>query len=133
MGKRTWGKVDWKKASDIEKRIKILSKLIGMDWVNTERIYCVRSTNSSSRAYARIWGLSRIWQETLKIKPAYIIEVLSNRFDGLPEEKQNDILIHELAHIPKNFSGSLVPHIRKKGKRNFNDRVKKYIKLNKIT
>ena len=51
------------------------------------------------------------------------IEVLSEKFDRLNKLEQDKILLHELAHIPKNFSGSLLPHIRKKGKRNFEDRV----------
>ena len=86
-------------------------------------IYCFRSNNSTSRAYARIWGLSKIWQLALKHKPGYVIEVLAQRFDKLSEREQDRVLLHELAHIPKNFSGSLLPHTKSRGKRNFHDRV----------
>ena len=44
-------------------------------------------------------------------KPAYyIIEVLSQHFDHLSFDDKLRVIIHELMHIPKNFSGALVPH-----------------------
>ena len=94
-----------------------------IDWVKKSSLHYFRSNNSSSNAYARIWGLSKVWQMALKEKPAYIIEVLSEKFDNLPDREKDRVLLHELAHIPKNFSGSLLPHIRRRGKRNFHDRV----------
>jgi predicted metallopeptidase len=127
------GTVGWTNAPDIKKRVLYLKRTLNLNWLNTSRVYCFRSVNSRSRAQARIWGLSRIWQLALGCKPAYIIEVLSEKFDKLPTKNQDSVLLHELAHIPKNFSGSLLPHVRKRGKRNFNDRVKelviKYSKL----
>jgi predicted metallopeptidase len=121
--KKSWVHVDWKTASDIKKRVLHLIKVLELDWIDKTSIYCFRSNNSKSRAYARIWGLSKIWQLALKLKPGYVIEVLSQRFDNLPQSEKDKVLIHELAHIPKNFSGSLLPHTRKRGKRNFHDRV----------
>lgn len=116
----------WTKAPDVEKKVKnILKKLDST--LDIENIYFYRSTFSKSRAYARIWGLSRLWQMALGVKPSYIIEVLSQHFDKLSEHEKDKVLLHELAHIPKNFSGSLLPHTRKRGKRNFNDRVKTLI------
>lgn len=114
----------WEKADDIKKRVGYLIQTLSLDWITQSQVYFFRSYNSSSRSYARIWGLSRIWQLALGLKPSYIIEVISERFDKLDEEKQDEILLHELAHIPKNFSGSLLPHIRR-GKRSFKDRVEK--------
>ena len=119
--------VDWQRAPDIKRRMKRLTSSLDLDWVKTNKVYCFRSKNSKSRARARIWGLSRIWQMALGTKPAYIVEILSERFDKLDDLEKDTILLHELAHIPKNFSGSLLPHIRKKGKRNFNDRVKQLV------
>jgi len=115
-------KVSWFLAPDICKRVVHLIKHLGLSWVKTPQIYCFRSNNSSSRAYARIWGLTRIWQLALEQKPSYIIEVLSEKFDRLNYREQDKVLLHELAHVPKNFSGSLLPHARR-GKRNFDDRV----------
>lgn len=123
--KRNSGKaLDWQKAPDIQEKVDRMISSIKPQWLREGRVYCFRSKNSKSRAYARIWGLSKIWQLALSEKPAYVIEVISEKFDNLKEKQKDEILIHELAHIPKNFSGSLLPHIRKRGKRNFNDRVK---------
>ncbi|OGM13613.1 hypothetical protein A3A76_03145 [Candidatus Woesebacteria bacterium RIFCSPLOWO2_01_FULL_39_23] len=123
MRKKKWVSVDWKHAPDIKKRVKILISSLDLSWLKSSDIYTFRSTTSSTRAYARIWGLSRVWQLALKTNPSYIVEVISQRFDKLPIKEQDKVLLHELAHIPKNFSGSLLPHTRSRGKRNFHDRV----------
>ena len=70
----------------------------------------MRGFGSTSRAIARIWSLPRPWQLALKIPPQYIIEVIAQRFDKLSDEDKDRTLIHELMHIPKTFSGALVPH-----------------------
>ena len=116
----------WENASDIGSRVKKLIKFSKLEF-NPESISTLRSYNSKSRAYARIWGLSKVWQMSLKLKPHYVIEVLSEKFDGLPDEKKDEVLLHELAHIPNNFSGSLLPHIRR-GKRCFGRKVDSLIK-----
>ena len=41
---------------------------------------------------------------------AHVIEVLSHHFDHLSDDDKTRVIIHELMHIPKNFSGALVPH-----------------------
>jgi len=46
----------------------------------------------------------------LALPSYYVIEVLSQYFDRMSSEDQTRVLIHELMHIPKNFSGALVPH-----------------------
>jgi len=127
--RKSTARVDWKKAPDIKIRIIQIVNSLRIDWVDTSRIYCFRSNYSQSRAYARIWGLTKIWQLALSEKPGYIIEVLSERFDKLGRLEQDKVLLHELAHIPKNFSGSLLPHVRKRGKRNFHDRVDRLVTL----
>jgi predicted metallopeptidase len=54
--------------------------------------------------------MPKIFQDALDIPPAYVIEVLSKYYDKLSADNQTKVLIHELLHIPKNFSGSLLPH-----------------------
>lgn len=103
-------KFEFEKAVDVKK---IIDKLIGnLSFVHLKKdqIFCVRSQGSKARAYARIWGLSRIFQEAAGYKPTYVIEVLANYFDKLPEEEKIKVLIHELLHIPKTFSGALKTH-----------------------
>lgn len=72
----------------------------------------MRGYGSTSRAIARIWSLPKPWQLALKIQPQYIIEVIEQRFDKLSNDDKDKTLIHELMHIPKTFSGALVPHKR---------------------
>lgn len=117
--------ITWKPAPDIKKRVSFLLAKIEIGKTTKASIYCYRSTGAKTRAIARIWGLPRLWQMALKQKPGYIIEVICERFDRLSQTKQDRVLLHELAHIPKNFSGSLLPHIRR-GKRKFSDKVKRY-------
>lgn len=105
--------MDWNFAPDIEREIKDLAEKLELNYLNTRRIFCFRSRGSVSRARARIWSLPRIWQIAFDCPPAYCIEVLSEKFDKLPKKEQQRTLIHELMHIPKNFSGALVPHLRR--------------------
>lgn len=123
--------VDWLVAPDITKRVRLIIKKLDLDWLKASRIYGFRSENTNTRAHARIWGLSKIFQLALDIEPAYVIEVISEKFDKLSQAEKDKVLLHELVHIPKTFSGSLMPHIRKRGKRNFEDKVHKLVSLYK--
>lgn len=120
--KKRAARINWQPAPDVDKRIKYLAKNLDLDWLNKNNIHGFRSINSKTRAYARIWGLPRIWQKALQKEASYIIEVISEKYDRLPEKERDKVLLHEIVHIPKNFSGSLVPHYRK-GKRNFHNKV----------
>lgn len=132
--KKSSGKsLDWEKAPDIQEKVNKMIASIKPQWLGEGKVHCFRSRNSTSRAYARIWGLSKIWQLALSEKPSYVIEVISEKFDHLRDKQKDEILLHELAHIPKNFSGSLLPHVRKRGKRNFNERVKQLINKYKMS
>lgn len=119
--KRSKG-VDWQVAVDIEKRTNKLIKDLDLEWLSYGRIFYYRSINSKARAYARAWGLPKLWQRTLGVEPAYIVEVISEHFDKLSTKEQDKVLLHELAHIPRNFSGALVAHTRHK-KGSFHDKL----------
>lgn len=118
--------LEWLGAPDIKKRVDMLIDKLGEEHFIKNRIFCFRSHYANTRAIARIWGLGRVWQQALGIKPAYVLEVISERFDRMSEYEKDKVLLHEIAHIPSNFSGSLIPHIRR-GKRNFYDKVKRLI------
>lgn len=103
-------KLEWDDAFEIKQEIEEILKVLDFPHIDSSRIFCFRTFGSKSRSYARIWAMPKIFQRALKIKPAYVIEVLSKYFDKLDEESKKKVLIHELLHIPKNFSGSLLPH-----------------------
>lgn len=123
--------MDWQSAPDIFHRISQIVPKIGFHHVVTRRIFCFRSTGSTGRAVARIWSLPRLWQQALDQSPAYCLEVISERFDHLTAKEQDKVLIHELLHIPKNFSGALSAHRNAKRKtfRHYHDQVDKLYAL----
>jgi len=98
------------RAYDVQFMLDELLEHLQMDHVINSRIICMRSTGAQVNAYARIWSLPEIWRNALEINPFYVIEVVSQHYDKLEEEKKKKILIHELLHIPKKFTGGLVPH-----------------------
>ncbi len=89
---------------------RIVSKL-GFNHVDIRQVYCYRSTGSTSRrTVARIHSLGKLWQRALNKPPAYLIEVISERYDRLKREDKEKVLIHELLHIPRGFGGGFKPH-----------------------
>lgn len=102
--------LEWEKASEVKVHIEEIVQTLELSHVNPGRIFCYRTQGSKSRAYARIWSFPKIFQSALKIEPAYVIEVLSKYYDKLSEDDKKKVLIHELLHIPKNFSGALLSH-----------------------
>lgn len=123
---RKFSKFSWEEAPDIRKRALKLVTDLGLDSVLFERLFFYRSEGSKSRAYARTWGLPRLWQDALEVEPAYIIEVISHYFDRLSARDQDKVLLHEISHIPKNFSGALLPHTRRR-KGSFHHKLKELI------
>lgn len=114
----------WQEDKKLKQQLKKTIERAGVTWVKASRIFTYRSVNAKTRAYARIWGLSRIWQKALKVEPAYILEVISEKYDKLSDHEKSKILLHEIAHIPKNFSGALVPHTKRR-KGSFRDKLRK--------
>ena len=103
--------MEWEEAPDVKKEVKKILKVLDMPHIDPDRIFCYRTNGSKSRAYARIWSFPKIFQNALKLEPAYVIEVLSKYYDKRSDDEKTKILIHELLHIPKNFSGALIPHV----------------------
>lgn len=126
MKRKSSQKLEWLQALDIEVRLDTLIRKAKVDWVKRDQIYAYRSKHANTRAYARIWGLARIWQTALSIPPSYVIEVVSEKFDKLGEADKDKVLLHEIAHIPKNFSGSLLAHTHR-GEGSFHGRLNKLI------
>jgi len=98
-------------APDVKRLVDEIVDSLGLFHIVPQFVYCYRSKGSKSRhTIARIHGLGKIWQDALRRQPAYIIEVISERYDWLSDENKEKTLIHELLHIPKGFSGGFRPH-----------------------
>ena len=110
MSKLKAQKLEWEEAREVKKDIEKIVRVLGFSHINPARIFCYRTQGSKSRAYARVWSFPKIFQTALNMEPAYVIEVLSKYYDKLDKDNQKQVLIHELLHIPKNFSGALLPH-----------------------
>jgi len=115
--------MNWEEAEDLKKQIEVLVEKLNLKHVNTNRIYCFRTSGSKARAYARIWSFPKIFQQVLSQEAAYVIEAITEKFNKLNDDQKTKVLIHELLHIPKNFSGSLLPH--KYGHTRINKEVEK--------
>jgi len=79
--------------------------------VRVDKIKCLASWGASTRAIARIHGLSSAWIAT-GLEPGYVIEVIGERYYKLDITDRVKTVIHELLHIPYTFSGGLRPHGR---------------------
>ncbi len=102
--------LEWETARDVKLDIEHILGVIDMPYIDPKRIYCYRTEGSKSCSYARIWTFPKIFQHALQIEASYVIEVLSKYYDKLHDDEKKKVLIHELLHIPKNFSGALLPH-----------------------
>lgn len=98
------------KAPDLEQELKRIVKNLKLDHIDANHVSAFRSTGSTARARARIYAMPRIWQQALDIKAHYCIEFITEHFSNLKYDHQQHVIIHELLHIPKTFSGALVPH-----------------------
>lgn len=102
--------MNYKLAPEIKRQIRVLIKELNYLHIKPNQIHCIRSYDAKTRAYARIWGMSRLFKEVAGLEPNYIIEVIAQRFDKLDRREKIKTLIHELMHIPKTFSGALLSH-----------------------
>ncbi len=104
-------RIKYFKAPEIKQRVQEIVNSLNLFYIDCHFVYCFRSTGSrSKRIIARIHGLGKIWQIAIPILPQYIIEVISERYDKLSTEEKDKVLIHELLHIPKRFSGGFRVH-----------------------
>lgn len=103
-------KLSWEKDPEMQKEMESIIDLLELSYIRKARVYCYRTNGSKAHAYARLWAFPKIFQNVLNIEPAYVMEIISETFDELGTDEKKKVVIHELLHIPKNFSGSLLPH-----------------------
>ncbi len=99
----------WQPAGDLHRRLDRIIRAVGLTHVDPKRVRCVRVYGSRANALARIWGLPPIFQDSLQLNARYVIEFMTPSFDELPPDEQDRVIIHELLHIPRTFSGGIRP------------------------
>jgi predicted metallopeptidase len=103
--------ITYSEAPDVKKMADEITEKLSFFHVVPQFVFCIRSKGSASRrTIARIHGLGKVWQETLNLPSAYVIEVISERFDKFTQEDKEKTIIHELLHIPATFAGGFRPH-----------------------
>lgn len=98
-----------KRDTRAEEVVNKLVHLLDIQHIRPGSIRVVRS-NSDSRAYARIWGVNKVLQTALGTGPVYVIELIEPKFGRLDCHQKVLTIVHELAHIPRTFSGYIRPH-----------------------
>jgi len=103
--------IKYYEAPDVKWLVDAIVMKLGFNHVDCGNVYCFRSRGSKSRrTVARVHGLGRLWQQAMKTEPKYVIEVVSERYDRLSQKDKERVIIHELLHIPRGFSGGFRPH-----------------------
>ncbi|MBS3056099.1 MAG: metallopeptidase [Candidatus Aenigmarchaeota archaeon] len=98
-------------ASDINELANVIVEKLDFDHIDMSRVIFLRSAGSKSQyTLARCHTLPRVMQKALGMRPHYVIEVVSEKFDRLEEEEKIKTIIHELMHIPKSFRGGFRHH-----------------------
>lgn len=97
-------------APDLQARMEEIVDLLGMDWIDKQRVRCFRSYGSSTkRTIARCHTIGKLMQKAMNVKAWYAIEFLE-RFEKMNRKEQDKVIIHELLHIPKTFGGGFRQH-----------------------
>ena len=98
------------RSPELEEALRTLVRLLGLSYVDASRIYGAVSKGSRSTAYARIWGLPSPFVRLGLCEPMYVVELVYENVAGLTCNKLLEVLVHELLHIPRSFSGGLRSH-----------------------
>jgi len=105
--------LEYSYAEDVRLLAESIIDTLGLHHIDRSRLGFVWSCGSKSRRVAaRIHALGKVWEAGFSIKPRYLIEVISERYDRLNQREKEKVIIHELLHIPKCFGGGFVPHSR---------------------
>lgn len=103
--------IKYYEAPDVKQLADAIVRELGFTHIDSQGLYCFRSRGSKSRrTIARVHSLGKLWQLAMTTQPRYLIEVIAERFDRLGQEDKEKVVIHELMHIPKGFSGGFRPH-----------------------
>ena len=111
MRKKRSRNIKYEVADDIQATFEDIVRTLNLSYIDLDKVVCVRSFGSSARrVIARCHGMSKVLQIAMRIKAFYVLEFISERFDFLGNKEQEETIIHEMMHIPKNFGGGFRHH-----------------------
>jgi predicted metallopeptidase len=104
--------IKYYQADDIKKEAEEILSVLQWNHVQIDSVAFLRSTGSTSRrTIARCHALGKAMQIGMgRTTGFYLVEVIAERFDRLPEEEKTKTIIHELMHIPSTFGGGFKHH-----------------------
>lgn len=98
-------------APEVDREISHIIVSLEMRHLDPHRIRAIRSQGTQSRrTVARCHALPKALQTGLGLSAHYVIELLTENYDGLSEAEKTKTLIHELLHIPATFGGGFRNH-----------------------
>ena len=101
----------YEKAEDLKEQALDIIKKLNLNHIDIDNVFFVRSYGSKTkRTIARCHAMGKVMQLALNRKAAYVIEMISERYDKLHEVEKIKTIIHELMHIPKSFGGGFKFH-----------------------
>lgn len=105
-------RIKYTHAPDIKEISEEIIRILEWNHIHLEHIAFLRSFGSSAkRTIARCHALGKAMQIGMeRDKGFYLVEVISEHFDRLPEDEKIKVIIHELMHIPKSFGGGFIHH-----------------------
>ena len=124
--------IKYHQAPDIQQIAEEVINKLNWSHVLLEHVAFLRSTGSKAKyTIARCHALGKAMQIGMgRKKGFYLIEVIHEKFDKLPDEEQTKVIIHELMHIPKSFGGGFIHHDKVHDK-SVKEVYKKYCELKK--
>jgi predicted metallopeptidase len=129
MADHSYHRVRYSRDAGLEDKARRIVRTMGWDHIDMDRVAIMRSTGTrSKRILARCHALTRIFQHALGVDAHYVIEMLSENFDKLPEEEKVRTIIHELMHIPRSFAGGFRHHAPYVNRRTVDRAYREYLK-----
>jgi predicted metallopeptidase len=98
--------VKYIESKKIKERAIFLASKHSLDWLDFDRIFFY-TYMSNTRTVAKCVGFSKVLQlPNPYIAPYYVIVFNERHFnDKMSRQEKDSTILHELLHIPKNFSG----------------------------
>lgn len=103
-------RIRYQRSPEAEEAVRRLVDALNLSHIRVDRVYVAVSRGSRTSALARIWGIPAPFTRLGVCEPAYVIELVHENLRGADCEELVAVVVHELLHIPRGFSGGLRAH-----------------------